>query len=120
MVPMSEFGDDQFVASASSGHEVIASSYLVTGIDGVTQSRWEQSFALNELLASPGLPSLKRRFLNLMVGNPSVEFSAYLGKNNEEAIHNMQYSAYMRRVCLFLKVPFPAAKSFLGSLKSQL
>lgn len=120
MIPISEFGDDQFVMSSESGHEVIASSYLVTGIDGVTQSRWEQGFALKELLSSQDLPPLKRKFLSLMIGSPSAEFSGYLGKSNEEAIHTMQYSAYTRRVCAFLKVPYPAAKNFLESLKPQL
>lgn len=120
MVPMSEFGEDQFVANDTSGHDVVVSSYLVTGIDGVTQSRWEQSFALKELLASPNISPLKRKFLNLMVGNPSDEFSSYLGLRNEEAIHSMRYPTYTKRVCSFLKVPLKSADSFLKSLRPNL
>jgi hypothetical protein len=118
MVPLAEFGADQVVTSL--GSEVISESYLVTGLDGNSQSRWEQSFALSEVAKSHNLSERQRTFLGIMMGQPHAEFSKFLGQDNTVAVEEMLYSAYMRRACKYMKVSYERAQEFLSSLKKVL
>jgi len=120
MVPLASFGADQTVTDEGSGTDSVVSSYLVTGIDGTTQSSWEQKFALSELSSSPQLSIKQRTFLSLMSGNPNAEFSAFLGMDNTEAVETLKYTAYMKKVCVFLGVPIRKAQAFLHSLQRVL
>jgi hypothetical protein len=119
MVPIAEFGADQYVSEEGSG-DLVTSSYLVTGLDGKSQSAWERSFALSELSNSHKLSERQRLFLSLLLGQPNAEFSAFLGEDNSSALETRQYRAYLRRTCQFLKVPLPKARAFLESLQSVL
>jgi hypothetical protein len=115
MVPITEFGTD-----GSPDFQELSSSYLVTGLDGATQSRWEQSFALRELSESSSISPKQRMFLQLMLGTPNGEFSGFIGSSNEDAVEEMPHGAYMKKVCQYLGVTIGSAKAFLQSTKALL
>ena len=98
-------------------------SLLIVGLSGVNTFEklpWDTLHALQELCHSARLKTKQREFLKLMLGNHSELFSQFLGGENDDLVETMSYSAYMGKVCDFLKVPTDAAIKFLDNLKPQL
>lgn len=106
--------------SQDSRASAVASSYLVTGLDGVVQSAWEQSFSLDQLRSSKRLKPRQKVFLSLMLGEHSPEFSEFLGAPNEEVIESVDHDEYLLDVCEFMSIPVDKAGAFLASLRNVL
>lgn len=102
------------------GQQAIASSYLVTGLDGLVQSSWERTFALKQLRESDRITNKQKTFLSLLLGEPCPNFSAYLGMPNDVAIETVEHSEYLEDVCSFLVVEPWKASAFLESLQDVL
>lgn len=116
MVPMESFGTEHAVAS----NDGTVSASLVTGLDGVSQSHWEQLFALRQLMHSDKLKPKQRLFLSLALGTPNGEFTAFLGQSNEKYMETRPYGDYLSRLCQFMQVNAEVAKKFLASLQKFL
>jgi len=116
MVPIDMYGADQVF----SGEDGVASVSLVSGIDGVSSSQWEQMFALREVMESNKLTESHRRFLRLALGTPDGEFSEFLGMPNDEACESRRYPDYLSSVCKFMGLSQSRMYSFLTSLRGHL
>jgi hypothetical protein len=116
LVPIDMFGSDQSVT----GSDGIVSATLVSGIDGVTASQWEQMFALRQLQNHPRMTPRHRQFFNLALGKPDGAFSAYLGQPNDHLIERKDYNDYLNHVCKYMGLAQESMQSFLSSLKSHL
>lgn len=116
IVPLDMYGSDQAVHSEEGS--VVAT--LVTGIDGVSQSQWEQMFALKELLESNRLKPRQREFLRLALGTHDPGFSEFLGRPNEDYLEKRPHVDYLRAVCRYLDLDERGAFKFLTSLRNHL
>jgi hypothetical protein len=98
-----------------------SSSYLVVGREGNAKSNDELDTmsSLNALLVDERFNDKQRRFLYLMMGKRDAEFSAYLGKPNEDAIEK-SYDRYLNDVCTFLSIKPDQAQRFLRKLAAYL
>lgn len=117
-VPLYEFSTDG-VMSSGSDSDLVTSSYLVTGLDGVSQSSWERSFCMREILSSGSFTSKQKEFLKILLGEPSRGFSEFLGEDNTESIHNRKYDVYVKAACKYLGIPHEAGLKFILSLKDK-
>lgn len=97
----------------------IATSFLVTGIDGAYQSLWEEKFSLRELSTSSKLNDNHKRYLKLLLGEPEEEFLNFIGGSNVNLFEE-NYSAYTTKVCEYLGISKARSSSFLTSLQKHL
>lgn len=81
---------------------------------------WETELALKQLLQSRTLAPLQRQYLQLLVGEPSEDFSAWLGSSNTELVQTLPFHRYDERVREYLHIPAAASASFLCSLRACL
>lgn len=81
---------------------------------------WETEHSLKQLLQSRELAPLQRQYLQLLVGEPSEDFSAWLGSNNTEMVNSLPFHRYDARVREYLHIPETASAAFLCSLQSLL
>lgn len=99
-------------------------SMLVVGMNGLSSAAdsvgWDTLLSIKELISSKSLTPAQRYFLALMVGTPDQDFSDFLGSENEEYIHRVDYSVYKNKVCDFLELSEPLADRFLSNLKPHL
>lgn len=116
LVPIDLFGSEQSVSS----EEGVVSATLVAGLDGVTQSQWDQLFALRELQNHPRMTARHRQFFNLALGKPDGAFSEFLGSPNDQVIERRPYDEYLKSVCKFMGLKPTSMQSFLASLKGHL
>lgn len=116
LVPMDLYGSEQSII----GEDGTVSATLVSGLDGVSHSQWERLFSLRQLTGSASLTPKQRLFLRLALGEPHGDFSAFIGRSNDEAIEAMSYNDYIRKVCRFVKVTEEMAHEFLQSLQPRL
>ncbi len=116
LVPIDLFGSEQSVL----GEDGIVSATLVSGLDGVTQSQWEQTFSLRELQNHPRMTARHRQFFSLALGKPDGAFSEFLGQPNDQLIERRSYSDYLNSVCQYMGLKESSMQSFLSSLKSHL
>lgn len=115
LVPLDMYGPDQSVSSEEGG----ISATLVTGIDGVSQSQWEQMFALRQVLESGKLKPRQRSFLTLALGRYDEAFSTFLGQPNDDYLEKRPYTDYLRAACRYLDIDETAAFKFLESLRKH-
>jgi hypothetical protein len=97
----------------------VSTSYLFVGIEGKQEDKFFDNFALNQLLNCDKLKPRQRRFLHLLLGKPDVDFSVFIGEDNVDAAHDWNFDRYLAKCCAFLKVPEPAGRKFLLSLRSM-
>jgi hypothetical protein len=98
----------------------VAHSFLVSGLDGQSQSNWEEMFSLHQLLKSPNIKPNHRRFLSLLVGNRDEQFSEFLGVDNSELISSIGFDRYFTKACSFFSVTEETGRNFLSTLKAHL
>lgn len=116
MVPIDMFGSEHSIA----GEDGVVSATLVSGIDGVSESQWEQLFSLRELQSHPRMTAKHRQFFNLALGKPDGAFSDFLGQPNDQMIERRSYQDYLGSVCKYMGLKESSMNSFLSSLKSHL
>lgn len=116
LVPLDTYGSDHAVQNA----EGTVSATLVTGLDGSSQSHWEQMFALHQLLESKKLRPRQRAFLTLAIGKYDAGFSEFLGRPNDDYLEKRPYTDYLKAACRYLCLDEVAAFKFLSSLREHL
>ena len=97
----------------------IATSYLVTGLDGSYSSRWEETFSLRELTKSEKLNDNHKQYLQLLLGETTEDFTNFIGPNGHN-LFDEDYKAYTAKVCEYLGISKERSKSFLRSLQKHL
>lgn len=78
--------------------------------------------SLNALASSGKAPlSVKNRhYLTLLLGYHDADFSAYLGAENDDAIHSLSFQAYNDKACAYLGISQTESRSFLQVVKNLL
>lgn len=97
----------------------IATSFLVTGLDGTYQSLWEEKFSLRELAKSPKLNDNHKLYLRLLLGEVDEGFVNFMGGPYSN-LFDEDYSAYTAKVCEYLGLSKTRSASFLQSLQKHL
>jgi len=98
------------------------SDSMVADLSGASLASGADSDTLRSLrsllegAASTDLRPKQLAYLRLLIGTPDAAFSEHLGAPNAEAVDTMNFDVYNKRVCSYMRIPEPAAQSFLRSL----
>ncbi len=98
----------------------VSTSYLYVGLDGKQTDDYFDKLSLRQLTENPKLKPKQRLFLQLLLGQPNEDFSAFLGLNNSQAAFDWSFDRYFKKVVEFLRVSEDAARKFLMSLRKCL
>ncbi len=112
-----DFGEGD-VESSATFQGSVTNGYLVTNIEGTTQSNWEQLFALRQLLNGDKLKPNQRQFLLLLTGTHDSGFSDWLGYSNSDAYDSLSFERYMAKATEFIGVDSVKVQRLFAGLRN--